>query len=503
MRRLFAMVVFGAAAAGSCPTAPVPAATRVMLLALHFLAFGAVSSAAQTPSASIVIDGRFDDWNAAKLVYAAETGQPAPVDSLWLAADRERLYLRFTLPEEAVLQRDSGLVLYLDTDASAATGMPIEGLGAEIRWSFGERQGRAVTMGLPLTINPAAIGLRQAPTHAARAFEVAVERRASVAGAPVFNDDQVGVVLRRKSGARVLTTGPLRFLMSDSEPAIVADLSLARRDPAHLRVVAYNVLFDGCFERPEPFARIFHALDADIVSLQEVFRHSAREARGLFEGIFAGERWHAAGDDRGGITLSRHPIRESGPIGAQRRGGWALIAAPFGDVLLINPHPPCCDNDAGRQREFDAIAAWLRDAKADGRLPYATPIIIAGDMNLVGFSQQVRTLLAGEIADTAVHGPPHRPDWDGTELADAMPCHLTGREVYTWRNDDGPFAPGRLDYVVFTDSVLHLGRRFVLWTPDLPDTFLAQYGLEREDTAVASDHLPVVADFYLLDASSR
>lgn len=485
-----------------------PATATAPLLALALLAVGTAPSAAPTPSASIVIDGRFDDWNDSQLVFdaishAAGTGEPAPVDSLWLAADRERLYLRFTLPEEVILQRDSGLVLYLDTDASAATGTPIEGIGAEIRWSFGERGGRAVTMGLPLTINPAAIGLHQAPTHAARAFEVAVDRRASVAGAPIFAGDQVGVVLRRKSGARVLTTGPLRFRLGDGEPAIAADLSLARQDPAHLRVLAYNVLFDGCFERPEPFARIFRALDADVVSLQEVFRHSAREARALFERIFAGERWHAAGDDRGGITLSRHPIRDSGPIGAHRRGGWALIAAPFGDVLVINPHPPCCDNDAGRQREFDAIAAWLRDAKTSGKLPYATPIIIAGDMNLVGFSQQLRTLLAGEIADTATHGPAHRPDWDGTPLADTMPYHLTGREVYTWRNDYGLFAPGRLDYVVYTDSVLGLGRRFVLWTPDLPDAFLAAHGLERADTAVASDHLPVVADFYLLDAFSR
>lgn len=485
---------------------------RSALIAGLWLMAAEAAVAAPSGLLRIIIDGQYDDWRDAPPLFDAAARQDGDesgttVERLWFVADRERFYLRFTLPREVILQRDSGLVLYLDTDASAATGWLVEGLGAEIRWSFGERRGRAMAMGLPLAIAPAAIGLRQAPTHAAHAFELAFDRRSSVAGAPIFPSDRIGVLLRLEHGSRPFSTGPLFVRCDDAATAPPpaapgADLSLARLAPFHLRILAYNVLFDGCFERPEAFGRLLRAIDADIVSLQEIFNHSAQQAQELFERFFPGQHWHAAGDDRG-IILSRYPVRDSGPIGAHRRGGWALIAAPLGDVLIINPHPPCCDDDPGRQREFDAIAAWLRDRKAAGALPPATPIVIAGDMNLVGDSRQLRTLLAGEIVDTATHGAPQRPDWDDTALADAMPYHLTGREVYTWRNDAGPFAPGRLDYLVYTDSVLGLGRRFVLWTADLPDAFLQAHGLERDDTAVASDHLPVVGDFYRRQDSSR
>jgi endonuclease/exonuclease/phosphatase family metal-dependent hydrolase len=116
-------------------------------------------------------------------------------------------------------------------------------------------------------------------------------------------------------------------------------------------------------------------------------------------------------------------------------------------------------------------------------------VIVAGDMNLVGWSRQL---------DLLVDGPPGAPpDGDGTALADAFPRHLGGADTYTWRNDHGAFPPGRLDFILYGDSVLELHRRFVLWTPDLDAESLAALGLEAGDTARASDHLPVVADFSL------
>ena len=214
-----------------------------------------------------------------------------------------------------------------------------------------------------------------------------------------------------------------------------------------------------------------------------------------------GIRWMIAGDGGQGIVASRYPVRDSGPLGARRRGGWARIGTPEGDLLVVNPHPPCCNDDAGREREFDAMAAWIRDGRRAGRLSANTPLVIAGDMNLVGNARQLTTLLAGAIVDTTAFGPGAAPDGDGTPLEDAAPLHLTGRESYTWRNDRGAFAPGRLDYIVFSDSVLGLSRSFVLWTPDLPPAFLEASGLEPMDTAIASDHLPVVADFYFPGSS--
>jgi endonuclease/exonuclease/phosphatase family metal-dependent hydrolase len=480
-------------------------ATVALLLAALCLALpagaGAGPSAGVGPS-DIIIDGRFDDWSPGDLLFDAA---PAAITRVWARGDRDRVAVSFELSKETVLQRDSDLVLYLDTDVAATTGTAMDGIGADLRWSFGEKEGRVIVMGLPLSVTLGAVGLRQAPTVSAPRFEVSFGRSASIAGAPLAPGDSVAFVMRVESGdaggRSAFSTGRLALALSNHPVRAQAPRSLRRDSPEHLRLVTYNVLFDGCFERPAPFRRILRALDPDVLSLQEIYNHSLEETRALIAGILPDATWYTAGSGQGPIA-SRYPIKDSGPVGGAGRGSWALIEAPAGDLLVINPHPPCCEDDAGRRREFDAIAAWVRDARASGRLTKETPIVIAGDMNLVGESRQLRTLLTGAISDTATYGASAAPDGDGTPLEDAMPYHLTGREAYTWRGDEGVFAPGRLDYVAYSDSVLRLARSFVLWTPDLPEDYLAAAGLRLEDTAVASDHLPVVADFSFAAADS-
>jgi endonuclease/exonuclease/phosphatase family metal-dependent hydrolase len=472
---------------------------RALLIAALCLALPAGAGAG--PS-GVVIDGRFDDWSPGDLLFEAA---PAAFTRVWARGDRDRIAVSFELSREVLLQRDSGIVLYLDTDVSGSTGTAVDGIGADLRWSFGEKEGRAIVMGLPLRVTQGAVGLRQAPTVSAPRFEVSFERSASIAGAPLAPRDSLAFVLRVESrdakGRPAFSTGRLALVLPSEPVRMEAPRSMRRDSPEHLRLVTYNVLFDGCFERPAPFRRILRALDPDVLSLQEIYNHSLEETRALIAGILPGAAWYTAGSGQGPIA-SRYPIKDSGPVGGAGRGSWALIEAPAGDLLVINPHPPCCEDDAGRRREFDAIAAWVRDARASGRLTRETPIVIAGDMNLVGESGQLATLLTGAISDTATYGTSAAPDGDGTALADAMPYHLTGREAYTWRGDEGAFAPGRLDYVVYSDSVLRLSRSFVLWTPDLPEDYLAAENLQREDTAVASDHLPVVADFSFVAADS-
>ncbi|PSQ68983.1 MAG: endonuclease, partial [Bacteroidetes bacterium QH_2_64_26] len=56
------------------------------------------------------------------------------------------------------------------------------------------------------------------------------------------------------------------------------------------------------------------------------------------------------------------------------------------------------------------------------------------------------------------------------------------------------FPPGRLDYAFVSDSVLEVVHEFVLHTPALPEDMRSTYGLRKNDTTHASDHLPVVID---------
>ena len=123
------------------------------------------------------------------------------------------------------------------------------------------------------------------------------------------------------------------------------------------------------------------------------------------------------------------------------------------------------------------MMAFVRTARNGGIITPDSPMIILGDMNLVGLAQQQRTLLTGDIVDENRFGSDFAPDGDGSALADLKPP-VTGLPMFfTWYNSQSPFSPGRLDYIVYTDSVLEPGNRFVLFTPTLSNQTRAAFGL--------------------------
>jgi hypothetical protein len=126
-----------------------------------------------------------------------------------------------------------------------------------------------------------------------------------------------------------------------------------------------------------------------------------------------------------------------------------------------------------------------------------TPIVILGDMNLVGYVRQVETLLYGDILDEEKYGADIDPDWDGTPLTDLLSRHTETYHTFTWRDDETSFSPGRLDYIVYTDSVLRVAKHYILDTAELSEAKLAEYGLSADDTLLATDHLTLVVDFVI------
>jgi endonuclease/exonuclease/phosphatase family metal-dependent hydrolase len=175
-------------------------------------------------------------------------------------------------------------------------------------------------------------------------------------------------------------------------------------------------------------------------------------------------------------------------------------AALGGPMLFINSHLSCCGNDAARQDQVDEMIAWILDETAPGgAIPSQTPIVYGGDLNLVGYAQQLETLLHGDIAQTSLYGAGGPPDWDGTSWTDALPLHTDARITYTWRDDgNGNFPPGRLDFLLYSDAVLSAEQAFVLRTEGMSADRRAPYGLLESDTQSASDHFPVVADLMSL-----
>lgn len=468
-------------------------------------------AAEEMPAQGIIIDGLFEDWASVAPIYidAREDQYKSDVDfgALKVTSDSMRIYLNFEIGVERNLQNDNEIVLYLDTDNSSQTGRSVGGIGADLQWAFGRRVGMAHISGDTVELNQANIRLRQGPTVTSTKFEISLNRSSMVQWVPLFPKDSIAVLFRNEEeGVQdVLPDAPrkLEVVLSNQSPVQYTSTPLSRRDPKHLRVVSYNVLFDGLFERPGPFMSILRALDPDIVCFQEIWDHSAKETADLVSLMLPDAPWYAEKSYEG-VIVSRYPIVDSHPTDEEQGNLWALIDLPderfATDLSLINAHPPCCEDNAGRELELDAMAAWIRELQSPGgrELIPGTPMVIAGDMNLVGYARQLEILLAGRIVNQERYGPSHLPDWDGTPLADVMPYHTTGREAFTWRSinsQDRSFSPGRLDYILYSDSVLELGNHFVLCTSEMSPEELAAAGLVAYDTAVASDHLPVVADF--------
>lgn len=339
------------------------------------------------------------------------------------------------------------------------------------------------------------------------------------------------------SSAESATTAGQTRPVAARPPGRPTGTFLDRQQPTDLRLVTYNVLWNSVFadvnaELAARFARVIVALDPDILGLQEIgvhpqerrqpgaARRSAADVAALLNTIAplpGGASWHAF-QGSSNVIASRYALkmtRDSLDPPGQRELAMALVDLPderFGfDFYVLNNHYKCCDPeqfDPLRQQQSDAIVSWLRDARTPGGkidLPAGTAIAVVGDLNIVGSFQPVTTLLEGDIKDEERYGPDFVPDWDDTPLVDARPLHnIVGPADWTWRDDEQEqtrgFKPGRLDFIIYTDSVLTAVQKFVLNTTTMSEADLRAAGLEKfdvakDDVGASFDHLPVVVDF--------
>ena len=468
---------------------------------------GGISCGSGPGPVAIVVDGRFGDWEGRKPAWSepAGDGSAAGIDikRVWLASRGKTLFIRFELGEELSLQSDNALALHLDTDLSPETGLPVAGIGADLSWYFGGRTGCVRTGAGETMCTAYDLGIVTAPTVTSRQFEVKLRGDGDAAGllSPLFPSDAIRWVLKDEgSDSGDVACGPALFTLDDAPlPLPPEEVPMGKTAQEHLRVVTYNVYNDGLFKRKEPFRRILKAMEPDVIHFQEISGHSAEETRSLVSGMLGGS-WHAAGCGDT-VTVSRYPIVLERPLAGNLGVMIDLPDEKYScDIFMINAHLPSGRHDRERQRETDAISSFIRVATRPGgavTLPPGTPILLAGDLNFVGFSRQLKTLLTGDVADDGTFGPDRPPDWDSSPMTDVLAYHTGAPEVYTWwrEGDSMGFGPGRLDYIIYTDSVISPAKSFVLCTETMSPSGPACHGLRRDDTSAASDHLPVVVDF--------
>lgn len=463
----------------------------------------------------ILVDGIFDEWGEYPIIYTDATGDGgfSGIDfrELKVSNDDEFIFFLLETRTEINLQDLNDISIYLDTDDNSNTGLSINGIGADLVYTFGNRIGAFYGAGNSAEVFQSNIGLVSAPTVTSDRFEIAIRKDIVLSGTPVFQSDNFKVVFKDDiSNGDVIPAVneeiDYTFSTENSEP--LPDYSIQKPQETDLRIISYNALFDGLFDenRIPSFSRIFQATQPDIIGFQEIYNHSSLQVANQMESILpsaAGQQWYHAKEGPDCHAISRYPILESALIPGYNQGagnGAFLIDVPGieTNLLLIVAHPPCCANNAGRQTEVDLMMEFIREAKAgNGPIPIAanTPIVILGDMNLVGDRRQLETLLSGDIDDESSYGSDFKPDWDGNDLLDSHPYTTGVPFSYTWYNQGSSFSPGRLDFLIYSGSNLMLQNGYSLFTPALPQDSLNTYNLFADDAVIASDHLPVVVDF--------
>ncbi|SVA54615.1 uncharacterized protein METZ01_LOCUS107469 [marine metagenome] len=453
----------------------------------------------------IVIDGLFDDWQEVPVTITDPEGDYNYDDwaELKITNDDDFIFFKISLhSEETLLQNWNNFYLYIDADRDSLTGHPFRGLGAELAWHFGYRTGQYFEQDGIIDLWQNDITLRQAPTVTSTEFEIAIARGSFVLSDP----DSIAVIF-----SSFYDTGDY---MPDSWGGVVYQLDTTVVGPAEpillektgTRLVTYNTLNTGILEpdRQPNFQRIIQALNPDIIALQE---HSEwNEIGDIISSWFPEDTWYQGYTFRDLVVLSKYPIINQANLISSERTMCALLQTddPINPYLLIlNSHFSCCDNDDDRQEQVDELVQVLREWRLNDNgpfdLPEGTPMFHVGDFNFVGYREQIETVTAGNIQDEGNYGSDFPLDWDGTAITDLFSRHTHKRMAYTWRSDGSSFNPGKLDYVLYTDSNLSILNHFVLNTLAMPDSVLNEWELEAEDTNEASDHLPRIVDFMVTD----
>lgn len=274
--------------------------------------------------------------------------------------------------------------------------------------------------------------------------------------------------------------------------------------------IGRDSIFAGTpFARPEQFARVIRAIRPDIVCLQDVFA-GGEPAAALFDTILpieGGRAWHHH-DSIDIVILSRFTLshQDAGMLELRPRRtpahAMALAREAKRSAYIICGHFQSGTGVAEREQQADLVAERVYALQSPGGLPRGTPIVVLGDLNAnASFPPTfIANLRAGRIGGVPPH-PARSPDWDGSELEDALPRHNgRGEDVWTWSNERSEFAPSSMDRVLYTGSVAVAEHSFVLNTTTMTAEELTDSRLQRDDVMFRAserfhDHLPVVVDF--------
>ncbi|MCB0661959.1 MAG: endonuclease/exonuclease/phosphatase family protein [Saprospiraceae bacterium] len=466
--------------------------------------------------AQIFIDGNFEDWDDVPVFLQDPIGDVSGTNvdfgKLKIFDTEDFIFFYLETGFEINLQDGQNIQMVLDTDDNPATGIRVRDLGAELVYNFGNRSGNAFLNGNTYTISHPDVGLVSLPTVSSTVFEIAIRKRISIGGTPVFGSGGCRVLFRNGPNGDYLeeNSEAKYYTFSGLASAEVPAYSIKKKQAGHLRIMSYNVERDGLLGNVS-IGRMLQATSPDIIGFQEIYNTSLSSVKQQIETWLPNSTWYISKAGPDCILVSKYQITateslEYGGSGSSGNGAFLLEDPALGNrkYLIVNAHLPCCDNNTNRQEEVDGIMSFIRDCReGEGpfELPQESPIFILGDMNLVGYARQLTTFYEGDILDNNTYGPDFGPDTDGSDLLDCGAFASGTPLAFTWNDGGSSFSPGKLDYIFYTDNSVQLANAFGLETEELPADSLNQYNLELLDSRNGADHIPVIADF-VLDGST-
>jgi len=462
---------------------------------------------------TIKIDGFFDDWSTDMNTYIDDPFDSEGIELLEFSVchDNEYLYVKITLDTEIDLTDEylnpSKLMINIDADNNPATGYYTNNIGSEYGINFFDKFIFDDT-NFPIvdTLSLYDLNIIPLPTYTSNEFEIAINRS-------LFSETIAISIKENIGNDKMPDSGDIFNYVFEEICAEEVDqfIDFEKTDSLYLRLFNYNVFSNGLVNnnRVDAHRRILESANADIITYQECGNTTYNDVLAFLNTSPIYYPYIYPDLNSGNLTISRYPSLQSWQV--SNKIDAELIDLPDNiystDILILNGHPPCCNNNQGRQENFDALIQFIIDAKTIGGvidLPINTPISFSGDMNLVGYAEQYYTIINGTISDTETFGPGGFPDWDDTPLEDQY-CYFNEKNLaYTWDKSTpsvGDFPPGRLDFVFFTNSVMSVDKSFIISTEHMSQALLNDNNLLWNDTKEASDHLPIIVDFIVSTAT--
>lgn len=484
-----------------------------LIFFIHLLTF--------SQSNQIYIDGLFDDWMNIGGYVDPNDNNVTGADFLSLSVydDSEYLYIKFETSAEIDLSDgEYDLELLLDTDNNDETGWNPgfnDDIGVELGIMFNQRFIWYNTPEPDVQLSLYDLDIYPAPTVTSNEFEIAIALDAEYNGQALFpNKDQIRIQLIDWTSTDYVPDYPVIYSINSSSPTY-SQIPIPKEKENLIRVTAYNVWNNG-FNDPQRLPLLentLQVLNSDVFAFSECSNTSEEDVKNILDDILnlnTNDGWHVIKKEYDDLILaSKYPILDDWPIESNGIKAMhpCLIDLPGNiyakDLLVINSHMSCCGSDSLRQIQADDFVNFILDAKAPGGaidLVDGTPFVLCGDLNLVGYSQQLTTLLTGDIVNTEIFGLGGGMNWANNNLKDQICTNTEKPLAYTWRdlspnnNIPGSYPYGRLDFIIFSDDVMCAEKSFSIDTKLMSQQTLNTYNLNSE-TSSASDHLAITIDF--------